>query len=137
MAAGFGNTGAVTFATSFAFLTGTTAQQITGPGWTAATGDVTPIAAADVLLRTKVVSGRLDQQPITVPFFMDAATITAPTLTTSQTLSITYPDQATTPFAMPAGMTGFKYGDLIDDEIMIGECEFMLIGGAALDDFAA
>ena len=56
MAAGFGNTGAVTFS-GYVFLASSPnlAQQVTGPGWTAATGDVTPIGAADVKRRTMVV----------------------------------------------------------------------------------
>ena len=134
MPAGFGNLGAVTFS-NYAFLTGATAQQITGPGWSAAVGDITPINQADGLLMTKVVSGRHDQQPITVPFFTDAnvAGHDAPGTTTTGSLAITYPDGASAGFAMTAGMTGFKYGDLISDEIMVGECEFMLIGGLALD----
>ncbi len=134
MAAGFGNLGAVTFS-NYAFLTGTTAQQITGPGWSAAVGDITPINQADGLLMTKVVSGRHDQQPITVPFFTDAnvADHDAPGTTTTGSLTITYPEGAALGFTMTAGMTAFKYGDLISDEVMVGECEFMLIGGAALD----
>ena len=133
MAAGFGNLGAVTFS-NYAFLTGATAQQITGPGWVAATGDVTPIDAANGLLMTKVVSGRLDQQPITVSFFTDANVMghDAPGTTTTGTLAITYP-VAEAGFSMTAGMTAFKYGDLISDEVMVGECELMLIGGVALD----
>ncbi len=133
MAAGFGNLGAVTF-TNYAFLTGTTAQQITGPGWSAAVGDITPINQADGLLMTKVVSGRHDQQPITVPFFTDANDVShdAPVTTTTGTLAINYPPTQTN-FSMTAGMTAFKYGDLISDEIMVGECEFMLIGGEAMD----
>lgn len=133
MAAGFGNLGAVTFS-NYAFLDGSTAQQITGPGWSAATGDVTPINAVNGQLMTKVVSGRHEQQPITVPFFTDAndATHDAPGSTTTGVLAMTYPT-AEAGFSMTAGMTGFKYGDLISDEIMVGECEFMLIGGLALD----
>ena len=133
MAAGFGNTGAATFS-NYAFLTGATAQQITGPGWTAATADITGIAAANGLLMTKVVSGHHDQQPITVPFFTDANVMghDAPGTTTTGVLAITYPTAATG-FSLTAGMTAFKYGDLISDEVMVGECEFMLIGGVALD----
>lgn len=134
MAAGFGNLGELTFS-NYSFLSLTTVQQITGPGWSAASGDVTPIGAADGDLRTKVISGRHNQQPITVPFFTDANVVghDAPsTGTTNGTLAITYP-VSETGFSMTAGMTAFKYGDLIDDDIMVGECEFMLIGGVALD----
>ena len=132
MAMGFGNTGAVTFS-SFAYLTGSTAQQIGGPSWSAASGDITPIGAADDILRVKAVSGRHNQEPINIPFFVNPATMVNPaTSTASGTLVITYPSGATT-FSMLAGMTRFKMGDLIDDEIMMGECELLPLGGAALD----
>ena len=134
MPAGFGNLGAVTF-TNYAFLAVAGAvQQLTGAGWSAATGDVTPINAVNGQLMTKVVSGRHDQQPITVSFFTDAnvASHDAPGTTTTGLLAITYPTSEAG-FSHTAGMTAFKYGDLISDEIMVGECEFMLIGGLALD----
>lgn len=134
MAYGFGNLGSVTYS-GYAFLAVAGAvQQITGPGWSAATGDITPINQIDGLLMKKVVSGRHEQQPITVPFFSDAevASHDAPSATTTGTLAITYPT-AEAGFALLAGMTGFKYGDLISDEIMVGECEFMLLGGVVLD----
>ena len=135
MAAGFGNLGAVTFS-NYAFLAvAGMVQQISGPGWSAAVGDITGIDAADGQLMTKVVSGRHDQQPITVSFFSDAnlASHDAPGPTTNTgVLAITYP-VSEAGFSMTAGMTAFKYGDLILDEVMVGECEFMLIGGATLD----
>lgn len=136
MAFGFGNTGAVTFG-GFASLTGSNARQVGGPGWSAASGDVTPINRADNLLRSKVVSGRQNPEPLTVEFFMNPALDNTPTATPSGALTITYPT-GTSPFLMNAGMTRFKWGDLIDDDVMVGECEFLLLGeGLALDDTTA
>ena len=136
MALGFGNTGSVTFDSFAGMSTGSLPQSATGPGWTAATGDVTAIDAADDILRVKVVSGRHDPIPITVPIVFDPAHIAggiAPdTNTNSGTLLMTYPPAEA--FSMAAGMTAFKYGDMLDDDVMIGECEFMLIGGLVLAD---
>lgn len=133
MAAGFGNAGSFTHASLAAAVEGN-AQQITGPGWTAAVGDITNINATDSQLRTKVISGHLDPQPVTVNFFMDPATQASPTATTTGTLLLDYPGAQTGTFSMNAGMTAFKWGDMIEDDIMVGECEFMLTGGAVLDD---
>ena len=137
MAAGFGNTGAVTYTTQYPFLTGVTAQQITGPGWTAATGDVTPIGAGDNNWNIMVISGRRIQEEISVPFFMNAAAadVGSPTDTKSQAMTISYPDQPAGPLTFNAGMTFFKYGDLISDEVMVGECRFMPVGGIAVPTF--
>lgn len=135
MAGGFGNAGIATHG-SFAFATVTAGiQQITAPGWTAAVGDITPIDHTNGNLRRKVVSGHLDPQSITITYFMDPANHVSPTSTQTGTLDITYPTQAGA-WSMQAGMTSFKMGDLIEDDVMVGECEFMLLGNAVLDDTA-
>lgn len=137
MAFGFGNLGTVTFG-SWSGLTTSSVQQVTGPGWTAAVGDITPINQADERLRLKVVSARHNQQPVTVSYFMDPADLAigasppSSGSTASGTLILTYPPAEV--FSTAAGMTAFKYGDMLDDEVMVGECEFMIIGGAALVD---
>ena len=136
MAAGLGNTGAVTYA-AYTFLTGLTSQQITGPGWTAATGNVTPIGGSDDEWNVMVISGRRVQEEISIPFFMDAAaaSVGSPTATKNSAMTISYPDQPAGALSFNAGMTFFKYGDLISDEVMVGECRFMPVGGIAVPTF--
>ncbi len=136
MPGGFGNTGLATHG-SFAFATVTAGlQQITGPGWTAAVGDITAINAMDGELRTKVVSKHLDPQPFTLTYFMDPANHVQPDATSQGNIVISYPNSPLKTFTDSAAMTSFKMGDLIEDDVMVGECEFMLLGGGVLPALA-
>ena len=137
MAKGFGNASAtVTFTTAYAGLTAADVRQVTGIGsWTAAVGDITPLSVGNGNYRTKVVSGRWDPQPITMEILFDPESTlgTHPTSgTTSQILTVEYPNGAS--YSETAGMTAFRYGDLLDDDVMVSECEFMVVGGGAPDD---
>jgi len=133
---GFGNAGTATHA-SMVWATVTAGiQQITGPGWTAAVGDITAIDAANGQLRTKVVSQHLDPQPFTLTYFMAPDSHVQADGTSQGNIVITYPAAAPKTFTMPAAMTSFKMGDLIEDDVMVGECEFMLLGGAVLSALA-
>ena len=132
MAGGFGNTGLATHGSMVWASVTAGIQQITGPGWTAAVGDITAIDATDGELRTKVVSQHLDPQPFTLTYFMDPATHAQADATTAGNIVITYPGPKT--FTDAAAMTSFKMGDLIEDDVMVGECEFMLLGGGVLPE---
>ena len=138
MAKGFANgAGAITFG-AWGGLTNAFARQITSIGaWNAAVGDVTAIGAADGELRNKVVSGRYDPQPTTVEYLFDpedGENGTHPTSSSvSSTLTLTYPGTNDV-WTDSCGMTAFRWGDMLDDDVMVGECEFIVVGGGTPDD---
>lgn len=141
MAVGYGNASSLAFAgwtglTNIAASAGLI-QSISSPGWTRQIGDITSIDAADGNLRTKIGSGRLEPNGITVSFFYDpdAGGLDAPILTAAA-LTITYPvPLAPTSIYTQSCLVGaFSIGNLIDDEISVCECEFMPAGAEAFDD---
>lgn len=133
MAQGFGNAGNLTFA-GWTTVTGADARQIGAPGWTRVVADLTPIDQANGILRKKIVSGRLDPKAISVELFYDPASAGTPAPPTAAALlTLTYPT-GNTAFAMNASASDWTAGSMIDDEVMIAECEFTLAGGVALDD---
>ncbi len=139
MAIGYANTSTLSFAgwtglTDIASSAGLI-QSISSPGWTRAIADITSIDVADGKLRTKVASGRLEQNGITVAFFYDpsATGLNSPILTAAA-LTVNYAATnmaPVTPYTQTCFVTSFSIGNVIDDEISVCECEFMPTGNLA------
>lgn len=142
MAVGYPNTGTLAFA-NWAGLVNAAAsaglvQSISSPGWTRQIADITAVDAADNL-RTKLGSGRLEGNGVTVSFFYDPsatpAGLDSPPLA-AQTLTLDYqtPLSAVSLYTQKMFVTSFSIGNFIDDEISVCECEFMPEGGEAFTD---
>ena len=138
MAVGYPNASTLAFA-GWAGLTNAAAsaglvQSIASPGWTRQIADITSIDLADGVLRTKLASGRLEQNGITVSFFYDpdSGGLDSPILTAAA-LTVTYPlpMAPTSAYTQTCAVIAFSIGNVIDDEISVCECEFMPTGNLA------
>ena len=141
MAVGYGNAGTLAYAVWGGLLNIAASagliQRISSPGWTRQIADITAIDVADGALRTKLASGRLEPNGITVSFFYDPDSLglDAPPLT-SNALTVSYPTPmaATSDYVQNCFVSAFSIGNLIDDEISVCECEFMPSGAEAFND---